>query len=735
MRNMNNKSMERGIKMFRITGALLLSAAAAASATVAYENDKKIDQKVESIESKKGVDIGGTVRAVYVNSHVSSDQDVNAYNVMPDREVAEFVQMDLDFVFRPWDNVRVNAKMRTFAGMQDYFAAAATSVSFPWINVEGNIGQNFYWIVGDFRQSISPLTINMPGLEIMYEPMIFARKKETAFGDALIEGSQRNMQGVNLQFRHDLGSALGEVRAEGIFARLRRGEYLDYSGYEGNILPNENIEGASQAGSYDKYAIAANLELYPMDRNLMVAATLMRVMDDENSINRNYFWNEDDYEFKYYPTNYLDSLPQDTKILSGRVGADIAGILGSRQLVADVTAEVALSKDDVYSYREIVSKDADGNDITVYKPKQDKDDGMAVNANLSVGFKADMWNVGLNATYIYNDSSWFNNLAQSPSFVARRILNTDKDGNLTKFGTRAPLYSSFDAMYYFTPRHSPMSSSLTNVSPLGDKSQNDSYNLAPYAKTSYTTATYTRKELALLEELSDPALQMSLPNGLATANRTGIKANLVAGVFKDNAVEVQGLFIMQEQVKSMLLNGEKAKFMEYGAGAKVDVLKLIGFDKVLEVSGSYKASSKEIAKAELTSNFINAGLYWRYFKRFGVSFGAQMIQTEFNDAMADYEQAMTSNLSVSVAPVMKGKQMQWMAGLDYTVAPHAWLSFNYGMMNVKNEYRTSGLLDKDSGVNTNLPDYIVKLPANEGAAKVTHEFTQSVIDATINVEF
>ena len=729
MKKIYQKNTERGLKMLRFTGTILLSAAAFAAASVNATNAAKIDSTLESIESKKGVDIGGTVRAVYSNSHVDSDQDVNAYNLMPDREVAEFVQMDLDFGFRPWDNVRVNAKMRTFAGMQDYFAAAATTVTFPWLNVEGNVGNSFYWVVGDFRSQISPLTVFTPGVEVMYEPMIFARNKEMARGDALLEGNQRNLQGASLQFRRGFGETLGEVRAEAFAARVRRGEYLDFSGYEGNILPNESIPGASQAGNFDKYAVSGNLEWFPMNRNLMLAGTYLWIVDDENSINRNYFYDADEQEFSYLPTNYLDSLPQNTKIVSGRLGGDVAGFLGNKNLILDLTAEAAMSTDEVYEYKKN-GKDKEGNKL--YVPVKEDDKGMALNGELQAGYKTDLWNARINAAYLHNDSSWYNNMAQSPSFVARRILNTDKDGNLTKYGTYAPLYSSFDAMYYFTPRHSPLSSSLTNVSPLGDLSQNESYNIAPYSKTSYTTAVFTRHELALLDLLSDPALQSALPNGLATTNRTGVKANLVGGFGKDNAIEAQGLIIMQEQVKSLLPTGEKAKFTEMGAGAKVDVFKLIGFDSMLELSGSYKYSTKEIDKAKMNSDFVNGGLYWRYFKRFGVSAGFQMIRTNISSGMAKYEQAMTSGLNVTVAPIMNGEQTQWMVGLDYTVAPHAWLSMNYGQISVKNTYRTKGIEDLSE---SNVPDYIAALPDNAGASRIIHEFTQGIIDARINIEF
>ena len=83
----------------------LLSVSAIASATAIADNQAKIDSTVEAIESRKGVDIGGTVRAVYNKSNVESDQDVNGFNTLPDREIAEFVQLDLDMHFRPWDFV------------------------------------------------------------------------------------------------------------------------------------------------------------------------------------------------------------------------------------------------------------------------------------------------------------------------------------------------------------------------------------------------------------------------------------------------------------------------------------------------------------------------------------------------------------------------------------------------------------------------------------------------------
>lgn len=757
----------------------LLSVSTFASATAVVEMQSKIDSTVEAIESRRGLDIGGTVRAVYVKSTVSSDQDVNAINQMPDREMNEFVQLDLDMKFRPWDNIRANLLLRLGAGMQDYFANSATMVNGQWINVEGEIGKSFHWTVGDFRQSYSPLTVFLPGVDIMYEPTIFARNREMAQKEALIDGNQRNLQGINLQFRKNLDPVLGEFRAEAFFARLRRAERLDTTGAEGNLLPGEGIDGALQTGTFDKYATAANLEWFPFDRNLMVGATYLYVFDDEKSKATTFYKNDlyasnrgSQPEFNYIkkPVNFRDSLPQSTHVISARVGGDVAGILKSKKMILDLTAEAAYSIDKLYQESAIPQTglvplvDGDGNvvlDPVTSEPvyvegvlllqdingvpydtswaainaKEENDKGLALNANINVGYKTDSWMVKASADYIRNDSSWYNSLAQSPSFIANRIMNSDKDGNLSKYGVYAPLYSSFDALYFFTPKHAPASTYLTNDDYGMENGQTESYNIAPYSKTSWGSNAYTRKELALIDQLSDASIQMALPNGLATANRTGIRANLLAGYGKDNMIEVQGLFTKLDQVEG--IGSSKISYTEYGGGAKIDVFALIGIDLPLELSGSYKHSERSIGNAEFTSDFINVGLYVRYLKRLGIAAGFQMINSELSSTAALVQSVQMSNLKVDIAPILKGTQTQWMVGLDYTLTPHAWLAINYGQTIVSNKYHTVGLVDASGVVNseTNLPDYVSGINAEANAQTIKHEFTRDIIQATINVEF
>jgi len=724
-------------------------------ATETYRNQAAIDSIAETINSQKGIEISGTVRGISYKSNLSSDQekmlrDSVAINKMPDKEIAEFVQLDLDFLFRPWDNVSANLKLRLGNGAQEYFANSASLVNVPWLSIQGNAANGkFHWIVGDYRQLYSPLTIYSPSTDILYEPTVFARKREIAMNDALLQGNERNLQGFNLQFRPYFGETFGELRVEALGARLRRAGFLDSTGAMGNILQNENISGSSQAGTFDKFLVGGNLEILPLNKNILVGGTYLTIFDDEYSalkrpngeyINRN------------------DTLPQSTEVFAGRIGFDLAGILNIPWLVANAVAEYAGSKDNIYQFEEIELIDENDPDAppTINLKAVDKfENGSAILANLNVGYKGTL-KVVLAGNFISNTADWFNPLAQTPQFLPRRILNSDKDGNLNKYGVYSPLYSTFDALYNFTPKHSPMPTNLDNM---GVLPQTQSYNIAPYAKSSWNAATLTRAELALLEELSDINLNTALPNGFATANRVGPTGTLTIGYGGD--IEAKALFTSLKQ-ESTVPGANKAVYSEYGGGAKVNVLGLAGFEKnPLELSGSYRHSQKEQvfdddeyelgkAKSVFNSDFINAGLYWRFFRRFGLTFGYQHINSDLNPVGADLVKSKnspdyagaTGAWKVKILPVVKSTQDQWMAGFDYTVAPHAWLSINYGIMNVENTYDVEGFvspatnkpLDRWVITGTNLPDYLVA-DVPEDAEKLKHKFSRSMLEAAINVEF
>ena len=737
----------------------LLSASVAASASAVADNQKALQAKADSANAKRGVEIGGSIRAVAQRSSFSTDNDPTGINNMTDVERNEFVSADLNFGFRPYEFVRANVTMRLGGGMQEYFAAASKTLEAKWLNVEGNIGKNFYWVVGDFRQEITPLTIYNPGIDIMYEPTIFARKRHMAQKEQLLEGNKRNLQGVNLQFRQEIDPMIGELRAEAFFARVNRVSVLDFTGAEGNILPGDEVDGTSLASATDKWLVGGNIELLPMQKNIFVGVTPMLIFDNESTNSYTYrHVNRDPVGFvpgdkanpyEMQQINPYDDALQNTFVLSARVGADVAALMQNKNLTLDLVAEYAMSMNKTKTLSKVVQGPAaidptTGEELTdpttgetvytqlILPTTEESANGSAILANLNVGYKVDnSWSAGLALDFIRNDEKWFNNLAQSPSFFAQRILNSDKDGETVKYGVNSPLYSTFDALYNYSPKFSPMTRSLgTNDDKIRD-GQSKSYNIAPYNKNSWGSNVYTAEQLALLNLMMDPALQLALPNGLATANRMGVRA-LIKGDWQ-GMVEAQALVSIFNQVKPEIEGLDKVSYMEFGGGAKVDIAKIAGLSKALEVSGSYKHSESKNnmmyggVVGTLKSDFINAGLCAQFLPRLGFTAGFQMINSDYG--VGNVETKVGADV-----PLMKSKQMQWMVGFDYTVADNAWLAINYGMINVTNDYNTATV----TGTPRNLPDYFSntkKGKADGVTGTYQHKFSQSIFEASINVEF
>jgi len=700
--------------------ALMFSASAMFSFALPSQSvQDSLDTEIENLTSRRGLEIGGTVRSVMVRSGFSSPYDINAYDKSPDVERSGFSQLDLRLGVRPFDAVRAEAILRLSAEYQDYFDFGHKSVGVPWVNMEGQISNKFYWVVGDFRGRYSPLTLYSPDVEILYEPEIYARSRYMARDQVFLQGNNRNLQGANLQFRNDFGSWPGELRVEGIFSRLRRVEILDTSGYMGNILPNEpHTPGASQSSGMDKLLYTGSLEWLPLNKNLMLGFTPIFVRDVATSKVLVYRTASAGGVCGLNPDNPNDCTvigplevnpgvfgPEKTQVLSGRIGADVAGFMANQNLIANLTGEIALSKDRWY-YQ---SLNAEGNSFV----KSKKLKGQAILAQAAVGYQNEnFWMARLDANFIMNDSAWYNPLAQSPAFFARRVMNSDKDGDILKYGTQSPFYTSFDALYHFVPKFVPVAKTLQPKPDNAD--QTKSYNIAPFNKNSYNTAVYTRDELALLQALSDPVLQGSLPNGLASANRVGPKADLTLGYGKENALEVQGIFSMLEESEAAA-GGEKAKFTEFGGGGRFDIGSLV-WGSILQLSGSYKMATAERGSLKFESDFANVGFYARYFEKFGVSAGFQLINTD--------------NTSYSPLYPISGKQQQWMVGLDYTLAKNAWVAINYGQVDVTNKYAAD--------TEALLPIYITRSRENgisNVGNEIEHKFQQSLVEASINVSF
>ncbi len=733
---------------------------------------KAIQDKINSIELRRGLDMEISIKSQYLRSSLTSDQLDHANNnpafvvdslgavygavTTPTVERNGFTQLDLAFRARPWDAARGNVYLRFLSGYEDFFNNPTKNVSVSWMDLQGNVGkdsnQAFYQF-GNIRSQMSPLTIWAPDVDVMYEAEVFRRQRHMAKSEQWIEGNARNLQGGQVQYRGYFGPF--SPRIEFVGARLRTAEQLDAQGATGNILPLTNIAGASQSGNMDKVMWGANLEALALSqyKGIYLGVSYLDIHDIKSSLVHTRIDSVlDDGSHVpttgYYTYNSVDTLPQQTSVMSFRLGADGAVFIAKPELTLNFLAEYAQSTD----------RDA----LTLVDEK-----GTALLGQVVLGYSVKgTVDAKMDVDYVSNQKTFFNNLAQSPSFVPQRVLNSDMDPHESRYTVRSPFYSTFDALYHFSPKFSPAPVTLSTAGlynpNLGtDGTQNSvemsgsqNYQIAPYSKNSYSTAVLTESELGLVSQLMDPTLQTTLPNGLATANRDGLRLKLTTGVM-DSVAEVTVLFTsLKEKESALALAGfAPMEFSEIGGGLKFSVANLLGWSLPLEVSGSYQmneaTSTGPAVSLSTTSNFLNVGIYGRFQKRFGLFAGMQSIDLAREGFLTITEQM---NLTSS-------KQMQWMAGMDYTLSKNAWVSMGFGWIDVTNEYSTIrsvdgykfGIWDEATatftpvdlpGVNALTEGYLLPgyydagIAAHDNTPKnYTSSFRQTMVESSINVDF
>jgi hypothetical protein len=392
-----------------------------------------------------------------------------------------------------------------------------------------------------------------------------------------------------------------------------------------------------------------------------------------------------------------DTMAQLTNIVSVRPEVNVAKFLGKDALTLNIDAEAAFSLDDSTRFD------------TTSKFTSTTIMGSAIRGGEDAGYAAgDRFGVKLNVNYIMNDDKYRNELAQSPAFVPSRVMNIENDlGNVADM----PHYTTFDALYHSVFKFTPQMATSR-------------WQKAPFMKNSWTRTIFNQRELDSLGKGAgfDPAVNLVMPLGPATPNRQGISTNL-KGTFLKGAIEVKGLLSMlsEKDLDTVIRTSDSAKvevpataFSQMGGGLKVDVSKFIPaiLHYPLELSGSMVLSSAvndgitdtlaiTPPKWEISSSFINAGLYWKFFKRTALTGGLQLINV---DAKIDTAKCVQD-------------QMHWAAGLEWKVSQGADVVASYGKIGVVNDKTNPRLL------------------RSRWAVPTAKDFTQDLVDVSLRVKF
>jgi hypothetical protein len=262
-------------------------------------------------------------------------------------------------------------------------------------------------------------------------------------------------------------------------------------------------------------------------------------------------------------------------------------------------------------------------------------------------------------------------------FIGERILNIENDTSKVRTNdVRARDYSTFDALYRHVFKFAP--SEQTNL-----------WQRAPFQKNSWNSAIMNQNEMAAFAaQRLDTALQLVMPFGPATANRTGVQGDLTLD-FLDKRIELKASYAALENVEGVRIDSVKTlpitQYTQAGGGLQVEVGGLLGLALPLTFAGSMVRSTSDNAglagdtlhpAAKVTSDFANAGARYAFWKRFSLLAGWQQITTTLTKAGKETKQVQTHQAG----------------GLDYQVAPGSHLVFALGQVKVD---EPAGPVDND----------------------------------------
>jgi hypothetical protein len=252
-------------------------------------------------------------------------------------------------------------------------------------------------------------------------------------------------------------------------------------------------------------------------------------------------------------------------------------------------------------------------------------DGNALFASAFAAFDQKPFEAKLSGHFLKVHEDFEAELAASPAYLPNLpILNSSANINsaFAQFRTGS-LENMYYSLYYSLP--------LNAMTLLGGKQGaiggvldnnyelNNNYKLNQYYRNAYTQQTYTRLERAAESSRLDPAVNMALPYGYATPDRSGGGADLSFAWNK--AVNLKAVFGKY--------SSEYSDYTRMGGGAEVDIARLAGLGKALAISGSFEQNKQENGAFDPQVSRIMAGAkigIWRGLYLIG---GFQQLSSEF----------------------------------------------------------------------------------------------------------
>lgn len=676
------------------------------------QKQEQLEKTLESVLSKAGIAFAGKATGEFVQSTL--DGSTKNQNVRATEPVA-YTQVDFDLRARPNAVTTVKAVFRMHLDWPNFFGSPYTPFETRWLSIDGNALDMIYYSAGDMSVKWSPYTIWGNDVGFLYAPRMFTQMQEQAMGERFLGNNVRNLQGAQLGIR----AAAPDIKIDSFNVGFIAAK-LNNATNSGDNLP---AYLPYEWGDFERWALGGRADVTAI-KGVSLGASYIDIRDLKGS-------------YKDQDTTRASALNRNT--------AEVGGIMGGRfglQLdkMIEMPVQVGLNSEVSMSNWEYQGEMLDTSSWsmrpdTLFSRK--KIDGMAFAADLSLGYALEKTLAGtLTVGFVQNDSGYRNDLVQSQSFKPSRILNTVQDS------AGLSHYSTFDAMYRNVHRFVPET-----------KSNNMAKN--PIEKVSYTNQIGHADDPTI-----DSALQIVMPGGAATANRTGPRFGIDVGLL-DGAITLVGNGWLLSTVKNVPLatsrilydsasgailgSGEKGDsiavtrvigtaplvaldtmyalpmvykvdYQKFNAGIKLRAEKFLGdaWTLPIELTASYEMNTaKSGSILDYKANILNIGAYVGIWKRISLMGGYQLINTE------DAIETRTSAVADSVWKTGKytSKQSNIGAGLEYKITDGSYATFTWNRIDVE------------------LPENKFDDDGKAATPAVVRDFSQDILNAKLTVAF
>jgi len=565
---------------------------------------------LDSIEENVvGFSVGGSAKGGLLSSTLEQKNSEESFS-----EYSAFNDFILRISARPSSETKATFDLRFHKDWQSGYREGNNTPIIRWWSYDGNIfDKKLKFNLGTMRIAYTPLTIYLPEPNLIMEPEIFSSLKKDAMEERYLDGTNRRLlQGLNAEYATSAGM-FDKIFLQGTVVRLRRvadGTDRIFFDFDPNkdrystaarigIETNGIRFGVNDVYTFNRFSSSmlertskpdtANPTIIDYEKNNVLSVELN--YDSKNlssgplsfGIGAEYAlsnWSHLQHEKKFADSvmildyDKINSLPS---IVTPYYGTPYGNIGENYYLYyATVAPSYKQSK---YVLSEVENLSNKG----------------ALLGTAFVSYNEDPFEVKLSGHFLNTDKDFEAELAASPAYLPNLpILNSDAklDSILEPFRTSS-LENMYYSLYYTLPLNFMTAIWGKQGEPSGCKGSDrlsqaicldNNYKLAHYYRNAYTQQTYTRLERSdsSLASRLDPAVNLALPYGYATPDRSGGDVDL--SFIWNKAINISGVFGMYYS--------EDDEFTRLGGGLEVNVASLADLSKPLTVSGSYEQNKK-----------------------------------------------------------------------------------------------------------------------------------------------